>query len=190
MTTEKLVLQALVNILENVKNTNNTPVFHLVDEFMGQYEDEDGNPLWTCPAALIELVSIEWQEENNVGIQQGDLRFRVHFVDDTGFDDKKRRLSTQHNLNMAKGVKSLRLQRVWLSDLGINSDDTLLNPIMRKRTDFVIRLAETVVTIVEFEAVVTDYSLMPVWTEVIVPMLANFYMVDNELEFKQQINGT
>lgn len=190
MTTEKLVLKALVNILENVKNTDNTPVFALVDEYMGQYEDEDGNPLWTCPAALIEMIDITWQEENNVGIQQGDLTFRVHFVDDTGYDDKKRRLTTHHNLNMANGVKSLRLKRVVLSDLGINLNDTLINPIRRKRTEFVNRLAETVVTIVEFEAVITDYSLMPLWTEIIVPIITEIYVVNNELEFKQQINGS
>jgi hypothetical protein len=187
MTTEFLLLKAITNALEQVTNPNGNPTFALVDEFMGQYEDEEGNPLWTAPAALIELQDIEWQDETNARIQKGFCRFRVHFVDDTGYDDKQRRLNTQHNQNMALGVNALRFKRFKFSDFGVALDEDFTNYIGRKRTEFVTRLAETVVTIVDFECVVADFSLMPVWEEVILPIVTRLYMVDNELDFKNKL---
>jgi hypothetical protein len=182
MTTEFLLLKAITNALEQATNPNQTPTFALVDEYMGQYEDEEGNPLWTAPAALIELQDIDWDDEQNARIQTGTCRFRVHFVDDTGYDDKQRRLNT-HNQNMALGVNALRFNRFKFSDFGVALDEYFTNGIKRKRTEFVSRLAETVVTIVDFECEVADFSLMPVWNEVILPIITRLYMVENEEEF-------
>lgn len=187
MTTEQLVLQALSNILTTTKKSDNTPAFALVDEFMGQYLDEEGNPLWTCPAALIELSDIDWEEDNLYLPQSGLLRFKVHFVFDTGYDNIKRRLNTEHNNIMSQGVKSLRHKLVSLSDLGADVDNVLMNRIRRTRTQFIQNLTETVVTVVEFETVVVDYSMLPEWTEVIVPIETQLYVVKDEADFKIKV---
>lgn len=188
MTTEQLILLGITNILSDLKNPTQKPVFKLVDEFMGQYENETGNPLWTAPAALVELGDIEW-EDDIVGLPQNGLaQFSIHFVDDTGYDNKKRRLNTAHNDNMAKGAVSLRQKQVRFTNFGLTLNNILVNRIQKKRTRFVQTLAETVVTIIDFEAPVVDYSLLPVWTEAIVPFITNYYLVKDEADFFDKIS--
>lgn len=189
MTTEFLILKGLSDILSDVKHPNNRPVFKLVDEFMSQYEDDNENPLWTAPAALIELGDIEWEDDVLNNPVTGTLRFSVHFVDDVGFDDKKRRLNTAHNDNLSKGAGAVRQRRVRFTDFGLTLNNVLINRIQKRRTRFIQTLAETVVTIVDFEATVVDYSMLPIWTEVIVPFIVNHYLVKDELEFLDIINN-
>ena len=43
MASERLALQAIVNILSDLKDDQNNPLFKEIDEYHGQYEDENGN---------------------------------------------------------------------------------------------------------------------------------------------------
>ena len=172
----------------NLKDADNKAVFRLVEEFYGQYEDEEGNPLWDAPAALIELVGIDWEDDVREREQYGLLNFRIHIVSDTGYENTKRRLNTTHHTKVGYTAKALRQRVVLLSDLSITLQGILMNTIARKRTEFVNDLSENVVTILNFETMVVDYSAIASYSEVLAAMQLNYFLVANEAEFNLLIN--
>ena len=183
MDAEFLAFQAILNILTELKDAQNEPIFRLVDEFTGQYEDEEGTPLWDAPAALIEPVTIDWEDDVRNREQYGDFTFKIHVVDDTGYEDSKRRLQGKHKSNVSKMSTALRHKLVNLTDLGINKEGILLNTISRKRTEFVRDLSENVVTIVQFNTLLVDYSAMTEYTEALLNFEVNYFLVVDEIEF-------
>ena len=188
MSTEQLALQALYNILTDLKDSENKPIFRLVEEFYGQYEDEEGNPLWDAPAALIEMVGIDWQDDVPRREQYGLLNFRIHIVSDTGYEDTKRRLATTHHTKVAYVAKALRNLVVNLTDLEIDLEGILMNKISRTRTEFVNELSENVVTVLNFDTLLVDYSAIPQYAEIMANYQANYYLVANEEEFLNLID--
>ncbi len=188
MSTEQLALQALYNILTDLKDSENKAVFKLVEEFYGQYEDEEGNPLWDAPAALIEMVDINWQDDVPRREQYGLLNFRIHIVSDTGYEDTKRRLSTTHHTNAAYVAKAFRNRVIKFSDLDIELDGILMNAFSRTRTEFVNELSENVVTVLEFNSLIVDYSGIASYAEIMANYQANYYLVANETEFLNLID--
>jgi hypothetical protein len=188
MSAEFLAFEAVLNILSNLKDANQKPIFKEVDEFHGQYEDEDGKLLWTTPAALIEMVNIDWEDDVRNREQYGDLTFRIHIVDDCAYEDSKRRLLALHKSNVAKTANTLRHKVVHLTELGINKDGILMNTISRKQTEFVNTLSENIVTIVNFNTLLVDYSAMVEYTEALLQFEVNYFLVANELEFELLTN--
>lgn len=188
MSAEQLSLQALYNILTNLKDSEDKAVFKLVEEFYGQYEDDEGNPLWDAPAALIEMVSIDWEDDVPRREQYGLLNFRIHIVSDTGYEDTKRRLATTHHTKVAYVAKALRNIVVKLSDLDIELEGILMNKISRKNTEFVNELSENVVTILGFDTLLVDYSAIPQYADVLATHQTNYYLVANEEAFLNLID--
>jgi hypothetical protein len=189
MIAEFLAFQALLNILSDLKTAQNTPVFSIVEEFTGQYEDEEGNPLWDAPAALIEMIAVDWEDDVNKREQYGQLDFRIHIVDDCSFDNTKRRLLPKHATNVGHVAKGLRHKVVHLSDLGVTAEGILLNAISRKRTEFVNELSENVVTILNFNTFLVDYSAVPSYTEILAQLEINYYFAATQAEFETLVSN-
>jgi len=187
MSAEQLALQAIHNTLSELRNAQNKPIFKTVEEFFGQYEDEDGNPLWDAPAALIELQQIDWQDDVPRQEQYGDFAFRIHIVDDTGYEDVKRRLGTSHHTHTAIAAKAFRNKVVTLADLDIPAEGILMNRISRTQTTFVNELSENVVTVLGFSTILVDYSNIPQYADIMAAWQVHYYMVQNENEFLNHI---
>ena len=187
MTTELLVLKGIFDLLQN----HTGGFFELYDLYLGQYADEEGNLLYDAPAALVELSDTDWTQMGG-GLQQGLLRFAIHIVDETGYDDVKMRLNTTHFDHVQAVYTALNLKRVRISDVSnLPNDSILMNTIVRKNSRYVNDLRENVATIVRFESIIIDYSATDIWQDLEnVDLNVPFHLVHNLNEFKAIINGT
>ncbi len=168
MSTEQLILLAINNIITNIKdvpNVPNEPIFKAIEEFFGQYEDEEGNPLWDTPAALIEMQDIDWSDDRPNAVQTGFFTFNIHIVDSTGYENMKRRLDTNHHSHTAKIAAAFRNRVVSLNELIPQSTGILMNRIQRIKTTFVNELSENIVTIHTFTSTIVDYSALQSYQE-------------------------
>jgi hypothetical protein len=149
-----------------------------IDWYMGQYlepeAEEGGQLLWQTPAQFVEFQPVDWQTLGN-GAQAANVRFNVHLVNDTYFDDDRRVTDATlgHLVQEASVYAALQNWRCLLSYVpGLEAledtpnDRVLIESIVRERTDPDHNLNRQIVSVQGFACRVYDYGAVKNWVEV------------------------
>lgn len=131
-----------------------------VNYFLGQYDVETSDSvLYATPALYIEFDTIEWQQLAK-NIQKAELRFAIHLVTESNFDDDERILdTTPDHLGLSNEVfKKLQGHRLK------QGDQILMETIVRVSSTFDHVLMPVIVTKQEFTCIIFDYSAYPTTT--------------------------
>lgn len=127
-----------------------------VDWFSQQYNVKEGGRTWTNPAIFIEFEPLKYENMGNQ-IQEFELVFSVHLVNDCYYEGENRILETDLNhMQMLQDIYTT-LQGAQLQDPSTPTE-ILLNPIARTSLTPDHALDSLIVTIQEFKATGIDRS--------------------------------
>ncbi len=146
-----------------------------LDWYLGQYDQDGDNTLYTTPAVYIEFQPMDW-EQLKVGVQACNLMVSIHAVNASLYDTDQRILDAASNhLELENSVyRALQGFRCMLSYLpeyaglaGGANDRVLLESMVRQRTYPDHDINRLLVSVQEFKTRIYDYSAEPQYQEVI-----------------------
>lgn len=145
----------------------------LVDYWLGETLDNEGNLLYTTPVALIEFLPIDWQSNSSIKVQYGTLYFRVHLINETRYDDDRRITDDvlgHHRLerDIYKALDNFGCKVGYIPEFANSAikDITLINDITRTRSEPDHALSPYLHSIQTFNTQVQDVSANKEFTAV------------------------
>lgn len=168
--------------------TTQVPALKIVDWFMQQYTEKEGEPwLWQTPAAFIEFQELEWETLRG-GLQRAEMNFAIHLVTES-FGDSDAKLydayAVDHFALAATIHQKMMNFRALLSYLpeyaalaNTVNDAVLIESLVRDSTIPIHQMSNLMVSVHVYKGMVYDYGGVANWATVMATLNETAEIVD------------